>query len=266
MTSPKAFVRETGFRPSRALGQNFLIHEDSARKIVRWAGVPSGSIVLEIGPGLGALTQALGEAGCRVIAVEKDRRLGAFLKENFKDADWLEIRTMDALELEPPEENLHVVSNLPYSVSTPLFERLLSFSDHICTMTLLVQDELVQRICAPPGSKEYGRLSIWIQTLCSVEKGPKIPKGSFHPQPKVESRLVKLTPREEPLVPKKDVVPFLKFIGDLFLHRRKSIRNSLRDTGYGNLDLPILSQRPETLSIRDAYSLYIEVPKPPVSS
>lgn len=271
MTSPQRLLREYGLRAQKALGQNFLVHEDSAKKIVGWSGLQAGEWVLEIGPGLGALTQALTEAGGRVIAVEKDKGLFHFLRDTWQEnPPWSQLLHADALKLDwstlevPAHEPLRVVSNLPYSVSTPILEKLLAARKRIRTMSLLVQKEVADRVAALPDTSNYGRLSIWIQTLCDVEKGPKISPGSFYPKPDVDSALLRLTPRTQPQVPEENLDEFLELVALLFQHRRKTIRNSLRDAKAKAWDVEAalnraqldLSRRPATLTIPELIRLH----------
>jgi 16S rRNA (adenine1518-N6/adenine1519-N6)-dimethyltransferase len=235
MSSLVQFLRDHDIRPSKKLGQNFLIHAEGGDKIARWAGVRPGETVLEIGPGLGALTEALLRAGARVIAVEKDRRLVEVLRERWKGSSEIELILGDALAIDLGgllKRSSRVVANLPYSISTPILERFLESAERTGEMVFLLQEEVVDRLTAGVGTKEYGRLSIWVQTICATERGPRIPKGSFHPAPDVESRLVRLKPLVEPLVPQDRLEPFFRFVALLFQHRRKSIRNGLKDAGF----------------------------------
>jgi 16S rRNA (adenine1518-N6/adenine1519-N6)-dimethyltransferase len=269
MSSLLRFLREHDIRPSKKLGQNFLIHTESGDKIARWAGVKPGETVLEIGPGLGALTEALIRAGGRVIAIEKDQRLVEILRERWQASPDVKLICGDALATDlgeilgrqPPPTR--VVANLPYSISTPILERFLEFSERINEMVFLLQEEVVDRLAAAIGTKAYGRLSIWVQTLCEIERGPRIPKGSFYPAPDVESRLIRLRPLPSPRVPKEDLASFFKTVGLLFQHRRKSIRNSLKDSGFATEKIDrILAdvgidplRRAETLSIEELFRL-----------
>jgi 16S rRNA (adenine1518-N6/adenine1519-N6)-dimethyltransferase len=269
MSSLVQLLREREIRPSKKLGQNFLVHTESADKIVRWAAPRPGETVLEIGPGLGALSEALLRAGTRVIAIEKDKRLAEILRERWTDVPGIELICGDALATDfgtlfrrnPPPTR--IVANLPYSISTPILERLLEFAGRIDEMVFLLQEEVVDRLAADVGTKAYGRLSIWVQTLCEIERGPRIPKGSFYPAPDVESRLIRLRPLPSPRVPEEDLSSFLKTVALLFQHRRKSIRNSLKDSGFevARIDRVLADlgiepvRRAETFPILELYRL-----------
>ncbi len=270
MSSPQKLLREYGLRPQKSLGQNFLVHADSADKIAKWSNVQTDEWVLEIGPGLGALTEALARKHANVIAIEKDKGLVKLLRDRWpQNPPWKHLFHLDALKLNweeisiPNQEKIRVVSNLPYSVSTPLLEKLLEGRKRISSMSLLVQREVADRVSAQTGESDYGRLSIWIQTLCEVEKGPKISPGSFYPKPDVDSALLRLTPRTQPLVEESHLENFLKLVAFLFQHRRKTIRNSLRDAKQEQwnvdegLDRAGLDpgRRPETLSILEITQL-----------
>jgi 16S rRNA (adenine1518-N6/adenine1519-N6)-dimethyltransferase len=249
------------------LGQNFLVHENSAKKIANWANVKPGDQVLEIGPGLGAMTKVLGKLGASVIAIEVDKRLHEHLKIEWVGADWLQLIRADALDFDLRKLKIHapmkVVSNLPYSISTPLLEVLMKSRDLFSGFFLLLQKEVVDRIVATPNSKEYGRLSIWIQSTCDVEKGPVVSKGSFEPKPDVDSRLVHITPSQTPLVPKDHEKEFLDMVAKIFQHRRKTLKNTLRDAQFSeDLILRALArtgidpgQRPQTVTIPELYEL-----------
>jgi 16S rRNA (adenine1518-N6/adenine1519-N6)-dimethyltransferase len=269
MNSLANLLSEKGIHPSRKLGQNFLVHTESAEKIVRWANLPPGTRILEIGPGLGALTEALRKAGCSVTAIEKDGRLVEILRERWGEEPWLHLIHGDVLETDleaifrEEREKISVVANLPYSISTPILERLLGLAKQLREMVLLFQEEVVDRLCANVGTKDYGRVTIWVRTLCEIERGPRIPKGSFHPAPDVESRLVRLVPLPEPRVPAKDLPGFQRFVALLFQHRRKSIRNGMKDSGFevGTIDGALRTtgidpgERAEKLGIEDLYRL-----------
>lgn len=270
MISPKALVQSLKLRPKKSWGQNFLIHRNSAEKILRWANLPSEQTVLEVGPGLGALTEILLENGHHVIALEKDPKLFEYLQARWPQHPRLDLVQQDALKTnykdllsKQKDRRVWFISNLPYAISSPLLEKFLSVKNSIHQMVLLLQDEVVKRITALPGTKDYGRLTIWVQTLCQVEPGIRLKPGSFFPEPEVSSKLVRLSPRETPLVPEDELSIFLKLVAYLFQNRRKSIRKSLKkflpakkslETILKKADL-LGQERPETLSIQKLHHL-----------
>ncbi len=270
MKSPQFLLRQESFRPKKTLGQNFLIHVETAEKIVKWACVDSSNPVIEIGPGLGALTEALHERGLRVIAIERDPKLCQLIRERWPSENWLHLIHADALQvnfeeiLSQEKSKFQVISNFPYSISTPLLEKLLERIDLFSQMVLLLQEEVVDRITAAVGTKDYGRLTIWIQILCKTERGPRISKGSFHPVPQVESRLLRLVPREKPLIPKPQIEPFLHFVRMIFQHRRKTVRNVLKSWESDHWDINSSlkkskidpQRRPETITIEELWLLF----------
>ncbi len=258
MESPQHLLREAGLRPRKAWGQNFLVHSSSAEKIVRFAQIIPGDRVLEIGPGLGAMTEALTNEGANVIAIERDPKLVEILNARWRSAPQITLVSRDALEVNFNEYSppLRVVSNLPYHVSTPILERLSEHRRLFQDLTLLLQEEVIDRMTAKPNSRDYGRLSVGIQTLFDVERGPRIPRGSFYPVPDVESRLIKLTPLKKPLVGEENISAFLDFVGKLFSQRRKTLRRILKNLDSESSTDIDLSRRPESLSIQELDQLF----------
>jgi len=271
MRSPNALLSELDFRPSRQLGQNFLKFPELAEKIINWAHLPDATAVIEVGPGLGALTEALLLRGLSVIAIEKDTRLHAYLTQTYNERSNLKLMLADALEIDYSQlckdnpSHRHVFSNLPYSISTPLIERFLRARQYIETLTLLVQEEVALRMAAERGSKDYGRLAIWIQTLGEVRLGPRIPRKAFVPEPKVESRLVQVRLRSTPLIPDIDIEGFLEFVAKIFQFRRKMLRKALALSGLPPPEdihpsvLAFMEKRAEALSIAELYHVYRHV-------
>jgi len=271
LRQPKPQLRQIGVHPKKGLGQNFLNDEETARRIVEYSGVGPDDSVLEIGAGLGALTHALLEVGCHVTAVERDEPLIRVLSSRWKNEPRLTLVHADILSVDfaslcpPPPKRFRVVSNLPYSISTPVLERLVEHRGVIDDMTLLLQEEVVDRIVAAPGGSDYGRLSVWLQIFNTVESGPRIPRESFHPVPDVESKLVKLRPRANATIPEGEAEDFLAFVGRMFRHRRKTILNGLRAVGFaapaakGVLDSVHVApdRRPQTLSTKDFWRLFL---------
>jgi 16S rRNA (adenine1518-N6/adenine1519-N6)-dimethyltransferase len=223
-----------GLLAKKSFGQHFLLDLNVTRKIVRLAQ-PLDGVVIEVGPGPGGLTRALLEAGCTVVAIEKDARFLPLLAGLASAADGrLTLVEADALAVD--EAALadgrpgHVVSNLPYNVGTPLLVKWLTGPFTPASMTLMFQKEVADRIAAPPGSDDYGRLSVLAQALCRAEVVMDLPARAFTPPPKVASAVVKLTPLPER--PAKTRISSLERVtAAAFGQRRKMLRSSLRNLG-----------------------------------
>jgi 16S rRNA (adenine1518-N6/adenine1519-N6)-dimethyltransferase len=218
----------------KALGQHFLHDQNIVRKILSLADLQPNETVVEIGPGHGALTRALCKAGSTVYAIEVDRRLHEILKTQFAHSPQVRIIQADALTY--PYEDLPspfaVVSNLPYSISTPLLFRLLELRTRVSRMILMVQLEVARRIVAREGRKEYGPLSVGVQYYSQPRLEFVVPRGCFYPKPRVDSAVLNLQVRRSPSVAVKDEAFFFRIVRAGFAHRRKSIRNALKDAGF----------------------------------
>lgn len=267
MSSVKSLLDIHGISPKKKWGQNFLTHPQVAEKIVGFANIPPGSRVLEIGPGLGAMTEVLLRTYDEVVCIEKDPKLYLFLKERFADHGNFRLHHADILTWDPgtlpSHEEYHVCANLPYSISTPVIEFLITHLPRWREITLLLQKELVDRIVSGPGMKSYGSLSVFVQTVCEAEAGPVISKHSFHPVPDVSSRLVKLLKRESMQVASENLQAFFDLTRRLFQFRRKTIKTSLQHILKPTPEAALKSaldgaggDRVEDLSIQDLYSLY----------
>jgi 16S rRNA (adenine1518-N6/adenine1519-N6)-dimethyltransferase len=241
--------------------QHFLTDSQAVDRIVNLADV-NGKRVLEVGPGNGVLTRALLDRGAVVLAVELDGHLCEELNGRFSDeisSGQLTVQHGDAIRCELPPFNL-VVSNLPYSVSSKITFRLLDIG--FTEAVLMYQSEFAERMVAPAGTKDCGRLSIMVQTYAVVQKCFKLPPNCFTPKPQVHSTVVKIVPRQQPLFPINDRHRYADVVRALFSHRRKTVRNCLKGSG-GMLDpewvkrvitaLPeeILRSRPEELYLED---------------
>jgi len=188
----------------RALGQHFLRDAGIARAIVDLVAPTAADLVVEIGPGQGALTQELARRAGRVVALEVDRGLLESLRRRWPAVEVLEAdaRTWDYGALErAPGGRVLVVGNLPYSVGKPIVAALLEARGALDAMALMLQREVAERLAAPPGGKVYGALSVLTQAVCDVELALRVPPGAFRPPPKVESAVVRLTPRSHARVP-----------------------------------------------------------------
>ena len=223
-------------RARKRFGQHFLHHRAILARIAEALGPAPGQLVLEIGPGQGALTAALVERGARVVAIEKDRDLVPLVRERLPDVTVVE---GDALELDwraaagiGPDDDLLVTGNIPYNITTPLLDRALT-PPRPTRIVFLVQKEVAERIAAPPGSKTYGALSVGVQAVARIEKLFAVPAGAFHPPPKVDSAVIRLSPLAEPLVDNDELPRFRRLVVGLFGFRRKQLVRSLRElTGW----------------------------------
>jgi len=218
----------------KRFGQNFLQDYRIINDILDYAHPKADEHWVEIGPGLGALTKPLLDTGVKLDVVELDRDLVARLQKQFIHNANIAIHSADALAfnfaaLAAPTEKLRVIGNLPYNISTPLMFHLLETTNCIADMTFMLQKEVVDRICAEPGSKKYGRLSVMMQYFCETEWLFDVPPESFDPAPKVMSAIVRLVPHEKHPVNVGDFQHFSKLVTQAFSQRRKTIRNSLRD-------------------------------------
>jgi 16S rRNA (adenine1518-N6/adenine1519-N6)-dimethyltransferase len=218
----------------KALGQHFLHDPNIVRKIIALADTRSKETVVEIGPGRGVLTRALRETGAEIFAIELDRGLYEGLEKELSPFGNVHLIRADALSF--PYENLPapfaVVANLPYAISTPLLFRLLELRSRISRMVLMVQLEVARRIVARVGGKEYGPLSIGIQYYCEPRLEFIVPRGCFKPPPRVDSAVIRLEIRPAPICTVQDQDFFFRTVRAGFAHRRKSLRNALKDGGF----------------------------------
>lgn len=220
-------------RAKRSLGQNFLVKSQYSTRIVDSVRPQAGETIIEIGPGQGALTEQLVASSARVVAIELDRELVPMLKSafagfgnfNLVEADALKVNFCDAIA---PAATARVVANLPYNISTPILQRLIEHRRCLREMTLMLQREVVERIVAEPGGKEYGYLSVLVQFYCEAESLFDVPPGAFRPVPKVTSSLLRLTVRSQPAAAVGDESLLFEMTKTLFAQRRKTIFNNLR--------------------------------------
>lgn len=218
-------------RPRKRFGQNFLHDQGIIRRILTAIGPQPGDHLVEIGPGQGALTLPLLQAAGTLEAVEMDRDLIPRLRARCADVGQLRLHQGDALRVDFRQCHdgagaLRIVGNLPYNISTPLLFHLLSQSDCIRDMHFMLQREVVDRIAAGPGNRTYGRLSVMIQYQCLVEPLFRVPAGAFTPAPKVESAVIRLTPRP-PTEQVRDRARLETLVTAAFGQRRKTLRRSL---------------------------------------
>lgn len=232
-SSTRELLARLGHQPKRFLGQNFLVDGNIVRKSLELAAISAGDAVVEVGPGLGTLTTALLEAGAEVWAVEKDRTLAEHLRGGLgpRFPQTFHLLEGDALEHPlaglPPEraDRFKVVANLPYAISTPWMDGVLG-GPLPERMVLMLQQEAAQRYIASPGSKQFGAISIFLQSAYQPDRGHKVGAGCFFPAPDIESCLLNLARRPDPFV----FAPEIKLlIRACFQQRRKQIGSLLRD-------------------------------------
>lgn len=215
-------------RPRKRFGQNFLTDDSVIAAIVAAIRPQRGENLIEIGPGRGALTRPLLAATGYMHAVEIDRDLAAALTREF--APQLTVHTADALEFDFAAlgESFRVVGNLPYNISTPLLFHLAQYAGRIRDMHVMLQQEVVARMVAPPGDSNYSRLSVMLQYRFEMEKLLTVPAAAFQPMPKIRSAVVRLTPLHPLRFPARDEALLARLVTSAFSQRRKTLRNSLR--------------------------------------
>ncbi len=225
-------LREIRVTPVKTLGQNFLHDHNLARWIVQQAALSAADFVVEIGPGLGALTEPALATGAQILAIEKDARLVSFLRQKFSESR-LEIVHGDALEFDVrrlfPHGPVKLLGNLPYYAATPILLRFLEKTTPITSAVLMLQMEVATRLSASPRSKQYGILSLIVQSQCRVEFLRVIPASVFLPEPDVESALVRLTPRAPEELPDHDLEILRVLVRHGFSQRRKQVGKLLKE-------------------------------------
>ena len=266
-------------KAKRSLGQNFLVDRHIQQRIIGAVAPAAGETIIEIGPGHGALTQWLVRANARIIAIEADLDLIPALDARFGAQGAITLIHADALDVDycrliAPAPAARVVANLPYYISTPILQRLIQARTCISEMTVMLQREVVERIGALPGGKEYGYLSVLVQLYCEVVPLFDVPPGAFRPAPKVTSSVVRLRTRATPAVAVRDEDFFLTLTQVIFSQRRKTILNNIRagldrlgvanveglESSLGDCGID-LRRRAETLTIQEILQLAESVGK-----
>jgi 16S rRNA (adenine1518-N6/adenine1519-N6)-dimethyltransferase len=233
---PSSLIPSTSLRHGRAkksLGQNFLVDERVAARIVEALGPHSDDTIIEIGPGRGALTSRLVAHAGRLVAVELDRDLAQLLREQFHESPSFHLVESDALTTDlcaliEPAKSARVVANLPYYISTAILQRLIEQRSCISEMVLMLQREVVERICAPVASSERGYLSVLVEAYCEREALFDVAPAAFRPVPKVWSTVVRLKMRPRLAVDVADEALLWQLVSAGFAKKRKTIFNNLR--------------------------------------
>jgi 16S rRNA (adenine1518-N6/adenine1519-N6)-dimethyltransferase len=226
----KHLLRLYGFSPKKRLGQNFTVNSDMLQRLVSHASITEDDVVLEVGAGLGFLTQLLSSKCKKVITVEVDPSLASFLRKQLRGMQNVDLIEGDILKVSLPVFN-KVVSAPPYSISSPLLFRLLE--NKFDSAVLILQKEFAERLAASVGSKDYGRLTVTIYYRADVELLDFVPRTMFYPPPDVDSMIVRLKPRNPPFHVDNETI-FFELVRALFTQRNKKVRNAL---------IPFLRQR-----------------------
>lgn len=276
----KYILKKYNIRANKSLGQNFLISEEVVNSIVDSSKITNEDILIEIGPGLGTLTEKLLEKANKVICVELDTRMIGILENRFKSFDNLEIINKDILKVDlntliteqkklTGAKNVKVVANLPYYITTPIIMKLLENNLDIDSITVMIQKEVADRLIANPGEKDAGAITYSVYYYCESEKIMEVPNFSFIPEPEVTSEVIKLNLRKQPPVEVKDKEKMLKIVKNAFTQRRKTLLNALTNTKvlqnkeegtklFAKLNLDI-NVRAEELTLQDFANLSNEL-------
>lgn len=238
----KSLLKRQGLAPQKKLGQNFLVHERTPRRIVDLAGLNPEDEVIEVGVGLGALTRPLAAACAKVIGLEAD---SGIIRMHEKQGDLpanvqlihADVLKMDFAALVQPGKRLKIVTNLPYSISSPFLFRLIDHAALMDFAVVMLQKEVAQRLCAQPGTKEYGVPTVLLAACATVTPLLSVHPAEFHPQPKVDSQVIKITfnpaPTSAQALGEFDRRLFTRVVHAAFGQRRKTLLNGLSSGGLG---------------------------------
>ena len=250
-------IQKYEFAFQKKFGQNFLIDTHVLDKIIRAAGVTKEDMVLEIGPGIGTMTQCLAEAAGRVVAVEIDSNLIPILKDTLKDYDNISVINEDILKVDikklAEEYNggrpIKVVANLPYYITTPIIMGLFESEVPIDNITVMVQKEVADRMQTGPGSKDYGALSLAVQYYAEPYIVANVPPNCFIPRPNVGSAVIRLTRHQKPPVEVKDSGLMFRLIRASFNQRRKTLQNGLNNSSELHYSKEQIARAIESLGV-----------------
>ena len=270
MGSIRKELAEQGLIPRKKWGQHFLADKNILKKVIKTAEIEKEDVVLEVGPGLGGMTQALAHEAKKVIAVEIDARLAEILRNKLADTPNVEILQGHILKFDvrkhlgSGKRPVKVVANLPYQISTPLLFHFIESRDLFSALILMLQREVAERMVAPPGGKTYGPLSVLVQSVADISICFIIKPSAFFPPPKVESAVIRLSWKEKPMIAPEQEDWFRGVVKGCLGYRRKTLANALK---HSELPLPENLEdrlegigidprrRPETLSVREFVDL-----------
>lgn len=234
----KKIVEKYGFSFKKNFGQNFLVDERVLGKIVSSAEISKDDVVIEVGPGIGTLTQALAKEAYKVVAVEIDTTLVPILGELLSDFDNIEIINEDILKVDVnaiaekyPDKKIKMVANLPYYITTPIIMNVLENHIPVESITVMIQKEVAYRMKAQPSTKDYGSLYLAVQYYCEPYLVANVPQNCFMPRPNVDSAVIKLTVMDKPKVQVNNEKFMFEFIKAAFSQRRKTLVNCIFSSG-----------------------------------
>lgn len=273
----KKIREEYGFKFSKSLGQNFLTDKNIIDEIVNGAGIEPDDTVLEIGPGIGVITYEAAQLAKKVVAVEIDKSLLPILAETLSEYENVKVINEDILKLDINKliedegmENVKIMGNLPYYITTPIIMKILEEGVKASSITIMMQKEVADRIKAGPGTKAYGALSVAVQYYCTVDKVASVPRSVFVPQPNVDSVVLRLNIRSEKAVKLDNEKLFFDCVKAGFGQRRKTLLNSLQKVNGVDKNIVMQSlasagieesRRAETLTIEEFALIANEVNK-----
>lgn len=257
-----------GFKPAKkALGQNFLHDQHIIQRIISSFNPNANDVVVEIGPGRGALTELLLQSACQLHLIEFDDSLAQYWQSKTDQYSQLTVHQNNVLKMDFSEllqgkgtndRKLRVIGNLPYNISSQILIRLLGCADAVSDIVVMLQLEMANRICAEPNNKTYGRLSVMLQQRFACEKLFKVPSGAFNPSPKVDSAIVQLIPHGRADYDVNDTQHFAMLVKAAYAQRRKTIRNNLKGLISAEQLVKLgfdPTKRAENLSVKDFVKL-----------
>lgn len=247
MTTVRKILRDHGIRPLKRLGQSFLEDRNAINKIISISDIREDDVVVEIGAGVGLMTESIAKKARKVVALDIDPKMVGILRERMAPYHHVEIVQADVLEYdfsgaigELTSGKIKVIGNIPYNISSQILFRLLAYRDHISSMILMFQKELADRLIAKPGTKSYGVPTVLVSMYLLCSREMVIPSRCFYPQPAVKSSVLKMVIREMPQMDLMDHDFFLKIVKTIFAKRRKTLLNNLRSLhllGYSDIDV-----------------------------
>jgi 16S rRNA (adenine1518-N6/adenine1519-N6)-dimethyltransferase len=247
MTTVREILTDHGIRPLKRLGQSFLEDRNAINKIIRISNIQKDDIIVEIGAGVGLMTESIAKQAKKVIALDIDPRMVGILKKRMAPYRHVDIVQADVLEYdfssaigELPSRKIKVIGNIPYNISSQILFRLLAYRDHISSMILMFQKELADRLIATPGTKAYGMPTVLVSMYLLCSREMVIPRSCFYPKPAVMSSVLKMVIREKPQLDLADHDFFFKIAKTAFAKRRKTLLNNLRGLnllGYSDMDM-----------------------------